>query len=303
MRQQRWTRGLVVVGLLSALGGPLLAQDADELRVMSFNVRLGVADDGANSWENRKSLLLRTVQEFDPDLLGTQEPWDFQVEYLLEQLPGLTYVGWPRQPDSENSEQCALFYRSARFEKRDSGQFWLSETPGVPGSKGWDAAYLRVVTWVELRDRRRPETRLFFFNTHFDNRGAEARLQSARMLSERLRELKPSDAWVVTGDFNCGENSPPYRELVGAEGLAVVDSYRAAHPTREEEEGTGHAFSGARSGPRIDWILHSTHFTTASASIDRRQEAGRFPSDHFPVTAVLRWSLPSLTFAAPHSYR
>ena len=289
MSQRRSSRVLVGLGLLGVLAMPLQAQESDDLRVMSYNVRLGVAADGEDSWENRQDFLARTVQDFDPDLLGTQEAWDFQARYLLAQLPGRTYVGWPRQPDSDNTEQCALFYRSARFEKKDSGQFWLSETPDVPGSRSWDSAYLRIVTWVELRDRRRPGTRLFFFNTHFDNRGHEARLQSARMLRERLRELEPSDAWVVTGDFNCGEDSPPYRELVGAEGLTVVDSYRAAHPGREEGEGTGHGFTGDRSGGRIDWILHSRHFDTVSAAIDRTERDGRFPSDHFPVTAVLRW--------------
>jgi endonuclease/exonuclease/phosphatase family metal-dependent hydrolase len=290
VNQQKSSRILVVlVGLLAVSAIPLLAQEADDLRVMSYNVRVGVADDGEDSWENRKGFLSKTAQDFDPDLLGTQETWDFQAKYLLEQLPGRTYVGWPREPDTDNTEHCALLYRTARFEKKDSGQYWLSETPKVPGSKSWDSAYVRIVTWVELRDRRRPETRLFFFNTHFDNRGTEARLQAARMLRDRLRELEPSDAWVVTGDFNCGEDSPPYLELIGAEGLTVVDSYRAAHPVREEGEGTGHRFSGERSGPRIDWILHSKHFTTVSAAIDRTEKDGRFPSDHFPVTAVLRW--------------
>ena len=289
MSQRKWSRVLVGVGLLAFAAIPLLAQEADDLRVMSYNVRIGPADDGEDSWENRKAFLGRTAQDFDPDLLGTQETWDFQAKYLLAQLPGRTYVGWPREPDTDNTEQCALLYRTARFEEKDNGQFWLSETPKVTGSKSWDSAYVRIVTWVELRDQRRPGTRLFFFNTHFDNRGSEARLQSARMLRERLRKLEPSDAWVVTGDFNCGEDSPPYRELIGAEGLTVVDSYRAVHPTREEEEGTGHRFTGRRSGPRIDWILHSTHFDTVSAAIDRTEKDGRFPSDHFPVTAVLRW--------------
>jgi endonuclease/exonuclease/phosphatase family metal-dependent hydrolase len=289
MSHQKWSRVLAVGVLLAASAMPLLGQEADDLRVMSFNVRLGVADDGEDSWENRKSLLARTVQDFDPDLLGTQETWDFQAEYLLDQLPGRTYVGWSRQPDSDDGEQCGLLYRTARFEKKDSGQFWLSETPDKPGSKSWDSAFPRIVTWVELRDRQRPGTRLFFFNTHFDHRGPEARLQSARILRKRLEELKPSDAWVVTGDFNCPEDSPPYRELIGAEGLTVVDTYRAVHPIRKEGEGTGHRFSGRRSGGRIDWVLHSTHFTTVSAAIDRTEKDGRFPSDHFPVTAVLRW--------------
>ena len=287
----QWIRCLMIGGLIAVCAPPLPAQEDDDLRVMSFNVRLGVADDGANSWEHRKSLLARTVQDFDPDLLGTQETWDFQAEYLLDQLPGRAYLGWDRQPDSDDGEQCGILYRTTRFDRLDEGQFWLSETPDVLGSKSWDSSLPRVVTWVKLRDRYRPEARLYFFNTHFDHRGAEARRESGRLLRARLGKLGPSDAWIVTGDFNCPEASPPYQALcaAGADGLEVVDAYRAAHPRREEGEGTFSAFSGERSGGRIDWILHSSHFETVSASIDRTEENGRFPSDHYPVTAILRW--------------
>jgi endonuclease/exonuclease/phosphatase family metal-dependent hydrolase len=286
--------GLLLGGLLAASAMPLSAQEDGDLRVMSFNVRLGVADDGANSWEHRKSLLAKTIQDFDPDLLGTQETWDFQAEYLLDQLPGRAYLGWDRHPGSDDGEQCGILYRTARFEKVDAGQFWLSETPEAPGSKSWDSSLPRVVTWIELRDRRRPGGRLFFFNTHFDHRGPEARRESARLLRARLRELGPSDAWVVTGDFNCPEASPPYEALVGtgSDALTVVDSYRAVHRRRGEGEGTFSGFAGNRAGGRIDWILHSSHFETVSAAIDRTEEAGRFPSDHYPVTAILRWRSP-----------
>jgi endonuclease/exonuclease/phosphatase family metal-dependent hydrolase len=258
---------------------------------MSFNVRLGVADDGDDSWEHRKALLAKTVQDFDPDLLGTQEVWDFQAKHLLEQLPGRAYLGWDRQPDSEDGEQCGILYRTSRFEKLDAGQFWLSETPDVPGSKSWESSLPRVVTWVELRDQTRPGRTLVFFNTHFDHRGSDARRESAQLLRRRLGERGPDAAWIVTGDFNCAEASPPYEMLVGAGdgGLTVVDSYRAVHPRRADDEGTFSAFRGNRSGGRIDWILHSPRFDTVSAAIDRSHEDGRYPSDHYPVTAILRW--------------
>lgn len=283
----------VIVSVFGASVAALVGGEGDDtLRVMSFNVRLGVADDGADSWEHRQALLARTIQDFDPDLLGTQETWPFQAEYLLEQLPGREYVGWPRQPGNEkDGEECGILFRSTRFEKLDAGQLWLSETPDVPASKSWDSSLPRVVTWVKLRHRASPGRVVWFFNTHFDHRGAEARRQSALLLRRRLLDLGPSATWIVTGDFNCAEDSPPYRELIGegSDGLIVVDSYRAAHRERRDDEGTAHAFKGHRSGGRIDWILHSPALSTVSASIDRTEKGGRFPSDHFPVTAVLRW--------------
>jgi endonuclease/exonuclease/phosphatase family metal-dependent hydrolase len=272
--------------------GQAEAGSGDTLRVMSFNVRLGVADDGENAWERRKALLARVVQDFDPDLLGTQETWPFQAEYLLEQLPGRAYVGWPRQPgNDEDGEQCGILLRSDRFEKLDEGQLWLSETPQVPASKSWDSSLPRVMTWVKLRDRFRSDGVFVFVDTHFDHLGRTARLESARLLRRKLLELAGSNGWIVTGDFNCDEGSPPYEALVGegADGLVVTDAYRAVHPRKEAAEGTFHAFGGEVSGARIDWILHSTHFETVSSTIDRTAEDGRFPSDHFPVRAVLRW--------------
>jgi endonuclease/exonuclease/phosphatase family metal-dependent hydrolase len=266
-----------------------LDESGEQLRVMSFNVRYGAADDGENSWKYRKDLVVETVRAFGPDLLGTQETLDFQAEYLLEQLDGYSHVGWPREP--QGGEQCAILFRQQRFEKRDAGQFALSETPDVPGSKGWDAAFARIVTWVRLHDRRAGAD-LVFINTHFDHRGAEARLESARLLRTRLPELAPDDAWILTGDFNAAEASPPYEALVGAhaDGPSVIDAYRAIHPERAPDEGTFNGFSGERSGGRIDWVLHSPRFETLEASIDRTERDRRFPSDHFPVTAVLAWN-------------
>ena len=286
---------LLACSLVGLFGAPSAraGEGGDTLRVMSFNVRLGVADDGENSWEQRKALLARTVQDFDPDLLGTQETWKFQAEYLLEQLPGREYVGWPRQPGNEkDGEECGILFRTARFEKLDAGQFWLSETPEVPASKSWDSSLPRVVTWVRLRDRQRPDTELVFVNTHFDHRGAEARRESAGLLRERLPELSPSGVWILTGDFNCGDDSMPYQVLMGeaGQGLTVIDSYRALHPQKRDDEGTFSGFRGRRSGPRIDWVLHGRAFETLSAAIDRTEEDGRNPSDHYPVTAVLRWA-------------
>jgi endonuclease/exonuclease/phosphatase family metal-dependent hydrolase len=284
---------LLVPALLVAGAASLVTGGGEgDLRVMSFNVRLGVADDGENSWEHRRAALARTIQDFDPDLLGTQETWGFQADYLMEQLPGREYVGWPRQPGNEgDGEECGILFRTTRFEKLDAGQFWLSETPDVPASRSWDSALPRVVTWVKLRDKTRADAVLWFFNTHFDHRGVEARRQSALLLRRRLQDLGPSGAWVVTGDFNCAEGSPPYAVLVGEGGgiPTVIDSYRAVHRRRGDDEGTFNGFGTRRPDARIDWILHSPRFDTTSAAIDRRAFEGRFPSDHFPVTAVLRW--------------
>lgn len=265
-----------------------VAQDAlaPELRVMSFNIRYGTADDGKDIWANRKELVVKVIKAFAPDLVGTQETLPFQAAYINEQLPEYTYFGWSRD-QSETGEQCGIFVRTKRFTIIESGQFWLSDTPDEKFSKSWDSSLPRVVTWTRLKDEQSEDREFLFANTHFDHRGTEARKQSAILLRRRLAEMAPKRPIIVTGDFNCDQGSEPYQELLEEEVLA--DSFRVLHPKRDENEGTFHGFSGTPGVERIDWILATEQFKATAAAIDRTNADGRYPSDHFPVSAAFEW--------------
>jgi endonuclease/exonuclease/phosphatase family metal-dependent hydrolase len=264
-----------------------------DVRVMSYNIRYGTAQDGENHWDKRKEFLVEAIRAFGPDLLGTQETLGFQRDYLAEKLAGYEVLGVGRDDGGSTGEMTALYFKRERFEKLDGGHFWLSETPDKPGSKSWDAALTRMATWVKLRDRRQPKAKpIAFLNTHFDHRGQQARLESARLLRRRAIEFAAQCSVIITGDFNAGEDSPPYRVLFGAESdLAspLRDAYRLRHPERAADEGTFSNFkAGAVNGPRIDWIGLSTEWQALEATIDNTERGGRTPSDHFAVTAVLR---------------
>jgi endonuclease/exonuclease/phosphatase family metal-dependent hydrolase len=280
-----------ILTLLPHVPGALADDAKTHIRVMSFNIRYGTAGDGENRWDNRKVFLVETIRSFDPDLLGTQETLKFQRDYLHEQLPGYAVIGVGRNDGQDDGEMMALYYRQERFEELDHGHFWLSERPDETGSKSWDSSLPRMVTWVRLRDRQQPDAPpLTFFNTHFDHVGATARLESARLLRTRIESASESGPVVVTGDFNCGEESPPYQALFGQAGSTspVVDAVRVMHREPVGDEGT---FSGFRAdqtaGPRIDWIAVSPEWTVEAADIDRTSRDGRTPSDHWPVTATL----------------
>jgi endonuclease/exonuclease/phosphatase family metal-dependent hydrolase len=275
------------------------AEDGDaDVRVMSFNIRYGTADDGANHWDRRKEFLVETIRVFSPDLLGTQETLKFQRDYLAEQFPEYDWVGVGREDGRDGGEMTALYYRRDRFHKIEEGHFWLSETPEIPGSKSWDSALPRMVTWVRLSDRRRDERKrsdappILFANTHFDHRGAKARTESARLVHRRLAALAGGAAVVLTGDFNTREASEPYRALFASEAAKppmLIDCHRAANPEPAENEGTFSGFDATSTGgDRIDWIACSRDWDVTSAKIDRTQREGRTPSDHLPVEAVLR---------------
>jgi endonuclease/exonuclease/phosphatase family metal-dependent hydrolase len=285
----------VAVWLELAIGpaGGLADETSSDVRVMSFNIRFGTANDGENHWERRKEFLIETIRAFDPDLLGTQETEGFQRDYLAQNLPQYDVLGVGRNDGRESGEMMALYYKRARFEKLAGGHFWLSETPDQVGSKSWDSSLPRMVTWVRLRDRQRANAPpILFLNTHFDHRGPQARLESSRLLRRETVSLGQGCSLIVTGDFNAGEDSEPYRALFTSsenQPSPLVDAFRAAHPQRGSNEGTFSGFrAGAIGGARIDWIGISRDWQVIQVEIDRTTRDGRTPSDHFPVTAVLR---------------
>lgn len=282
--------GLVIMCLPDTTS---VAAPAD-VRVMSFNIRYGTANDGENHWDRRRDFLVETIQAFDPDLLGTQETLGFQRDYLAKKLVDYETLGVGRDDGRERGEMMALFYKRDRFERLDGGHFWLSETPDVIGSKSWDSSLPRMVTWVRLKDRRQADAPpIVFLNTHFDHQGPKARLESAKLLRRQIARLAGNARVVLTGDFNTDQASPPYEALfatVDDQPSSVVDSYRTNNPDKKPNEGTFSGFNAnATNGARIDWIGVSRDWQIRSATIDRTSREGRTPSDHFPITAVLRY--------------
>ncbi|MBI2498421.1 MAG: endonuclease, partial [Opitutae bacterium] len=140
------------------------------LRVMTFNVRLSAADDGADSWPGRTDLFFHTVQAFRPDLVGFQEVMADQHDAMVARLPEYEFSGVARDDGKRKGEWSLIGFRKAAFALADHGDFWLSEQPTVPGSKSWDAAFTRICSWVRLRETATGRE-FVFANTHFDHRG------------------------------------------------------------------------------------------------------------------------------------
>ena len=281
----------VMLPLVAACaGGPEPAADTRQpagnpqpLEAWSFNLRYGTADDGEHAWPRRAEHVQALVGAARPALLGVQEALVFQVEALRAVLPDHAYFGRPRTP-SPGAEQCGIFWDTGRFRQRDGGHFWLSPTPAEIGSRGWDAALPRMATWLVLEDLH-GGGELLVCNTHFDHRGEEARLQSARLLGERLPALAAGRAVVLLGDFNASGGSAPLQALAG-EGAPFVDTWSAVHGD-VAGEGTFHGFRGVNDGRRIDWVLVSRDWRVLEAEVLRPRPGGRYVSDHEPVRARL----------------
>ncbi len=277
MAPRHWTFMLVCVLALGAAGTVVAAETP--LRVMTFNVRVPV-DTGANAWANRRDLMVQVIEAQHPDVLGTQELTREQGEYLAAHLPGYAWFGQGREGGGKG-EHMGVFYRTDRLELLRSGDFWLSDTPDVPGSKSWGQPYPRMVTWAQF-SRRDGGGTFDYFNTHLPYREEDgrARMLSAEELMQRIDRLPSTAPVVLTGDFNATPDSPVYAKLTGM----LHDAWPGAD-SRSGPAKTFHNFTG-NADRRIDWIL-VRGFRARSVRTVTTHEGARYPSDHFPVVAEL----------------
>jgi endonuclease/exonuclease/phosphatase family metal-dependent hydrolase len=274
MRRLRTAFALLILGC--AASQPVVPIP---LRVMTFNIRLNLASDGPNAWPHRKEAVASMIRFHRADLIGVQEALPDQLRDLDALLPQLGRFGVGRTAD-RSGEHSAIFYRQDRFDVLAQDTFWLSETPDVPGVKGWDAAYERIVTWGKIRDRLTGTT-FFHFNTHFDHIGQQARRESARLLAAKIAEIAGNTAPViVTGDFNDVVDSDAYRILTAA---GLRDAFTTARAPHHGPTSTWNAFRAIEPGRRIDFIFVRGDAAVLQHAILSDTFDGRFPSDHLPV--------------------
>jgi len=272
--------------------------DGLELRVMSFNIRYGSANDKQNHWRNRREMVFDVLRNHHPDVVGLQEALDFQITEIREALAEYGQIGVAREDGKTDGEYSAILYRLDLFDVDESGTFWFSDTPEVPGSNHWGNACVRICTWARFVEKKSGKP-FYVFNLHLDHVSQPSREKSAVLLVQRIGHRKYADPFVLTGDFNTGENNPVVMYLKGKAILGgldgresnnfipVVDTFRVLHPYAKEVR-TGHGFRGNRQGNKIDYVFAPPDVKVLEAQILYDNVDGRYPSDHFPVTARLR---------------
>jgi endonuclease/exonuclease/phosphatase family metal-dependent hydrolase len=277
---------MMIVSLLLSL---LFAQapapqppQAAPLAVMSFNIRYGTANDGDNHWLKRRDQLFELLREQQADVVGLQEALHGQIEEIVQTVPGYAYVGVGRSDGRLAGEYAAILYRTARLQVRRSDTFWFSDTPGVVKSTSWGNQIERICTWAYFEDREGPA--FYLYNVHLDHLSQPSRERSVALLLERVKARDPKAPAVVTGDFNAGETNPAAQAMLAT----FKDSFRILHPDAREV-GTFNGFTyGQTGGEKIDFVFVEPGFEVLAAEIVRASRDGRYPSDHFPVTARIR---------------
>lgn len=258
----------------------------NSLRVMTFNVRLDTDGDGDDVWSNRRGLLANTIRYHAPDVVGLQEPFAHQLEYIDESLPGYEWVGQSRGAEEGEGEHTPIGYRSDRFSLEDTETFWLSETPDESGSVGWDGGYPRVATWARLDDST-ADRPLVHVNTHLDNEGPRARCEGAALVAERVQDLADRATTVVTGDFNCLAGEPGHARFDGLElgdGRRLVPAVDGA-THRHGPDTSRTDFHDLDPDRKIDHVFVPTDCSVATHAVLTDRDDARYPSDHLPVVA------------------
>ena len=253
---------------------------------MSFNIRLNIKSDSLNAWPYRKEMVASQVLFHETHILGVQEALHDQMTDLSERLPSFKFIGTARDDGKQKGEYSAIFFDTTRLQLLQSETFWLSETPTVPGSKSWDAAITRIVTWGKFRDHK-TKTEFFVFNTHFDHLGKEARRQSAMLIRKKIGDVTGKLPVIVTGDFNSKPSEDPIRILTDTTNkLFLTDTKKISRTPHYGPAGTFNAFqSKENSDEPIDFIFVKNGIQVLQHATLSQTWMGRFSSDHFPVFA------------------
>ncbi len=264
------------------------------LKIMSFNIRYDNPGDGQNAWKNRRDTVAQTISFHDVDICGLQEVLDHQLQDLVEMLFDYDWIGVGRDDGDKEGEYAPVFYRSDLLQLLESGFFWLSETPEVAGSFGWDAACTRIVTWGKFSIKSTGEE-FYFFNTHFDHVGQISREKSAGLLLEKIESKTSFAPVIVTGDFNCTNKNKAYTILTSGmdDGTQLQDTQILS---LNGHYGGTQTFNGFKPDLRpnsiIDFIFVRNSGPVLKHGIISDRWDGRFVSDHYPVLAEVVISKP-----------
>lgn len=272
---------LLIMAVSFMLPQAAMAKDKDnnnELKVMSYNIRLGSSNDGTNSWPMRYTATGEMLADQGPDVFGIQEALDYQLRYIKE-MCGYKYVGVGRDDGKNAGEHMAIFWNKKTVSMLKWGTFWLSDTPDEP-SMGWDAACMRTATWALMKDKKTGK-KFYFVNTHLDHEGAEARKNGLKLIVERIKEMNRNGyPMVLTGDFNM---NPDDASMAGLD--AVMQSARKIAAKTDNHD----TYNGWGKGSGVIDYIYVSGFCSCPEfrTVTKRYQDRKFVSDHYPVLARL----------------
>jgi endonuclease/exonuclease/phosphatase family metal-dependent hydrolase len=208
-----------------------------------------------------------------------------QLDDISNALPEYTRYGKGRDDGSDKGEHSAIYFKKDKFNILKKGDFWLSQTPDKP-SLGWDATCCnRICSWVQLEDKK-TKKRFYFFNAHFDHQGKQARVESGKLMLQKIKEIAGNEPVIFTGDLNGDHKSEWYQTVANSNTLK--DTYtKVKYPYANNA--SFNAFGGSKNRTEIiDHVFTTRHFEVDKWGVLTDTYFGKFPSDHFPVLVKVK---------------
>ena len=264
---------------LLPVSGIAKKNEQKELKVMSYNIRMGIAKDGTNSWEFRCPATIEMLNAQKPDVFGVQEAFEFQIRFIEEYCRDYKSVGVGRDDGKKKGEYMSIFWNKKTVSLLKWGTFWLSETPDKP-SKGWDAHCRRTATWALMKDKKTGK-KFYFVNTHLDHKGKEAQKNGLKLIVDRIESINPQGyPMILTGDFNI---KPDNAALIGLDSR-MQSTRKIAADT--DNHNTFNGWSVKPTDSVIDYIYISGFSSCPQYKTVTEKYAERpFVSDHYPIFA------------------
>jgi endonuclease/exonuclease/phosphatase family metal-dependent hydrolase len=253
---------------------------AQRMIIGTYNLRNDNKGDVGNLWAQRSAVVANLLRFHQYDIFGIQEGFKNQVDDINTALPEYAHYGLGRDDGREGGEHSSIFYRKDKFKLLKKGDFWLSETPDKPGL-GWDATCCnRICTWVYLQDLKTGR-KFYCFNAHYDHQGKIARVESSKLILQKIGEIAGTAPAIFTGDLNGGHETECYQIL--AKSVLLTDTYtQVSHPYENNSSFNGFGKAISASGI-IDHVFVNKDFKADRWGILTDTYQGKYPSDHFPV--------------------
>ncbi|WP_320935143.1 endonuclease/exonuclease/phosphatase family protein [Bacteroides nordii] len=246
-----------------------------EITICSFNIRGSNMDTGVNAWSNRKKMVIREFSNYQYDIVCMQEPLIDQIQDFLS-IGIYEWLGVSGQGTPDSDVFTPIFYNKKKLNVLDYGTFWLSETPDVV-SRGWDGKFPRICTWAKFRDIENCRS-FYVFNTHLDHVGEVAKLEGARLICRKIKEMTAEEAVFITGDMNSTPETPPIHTF-----LSEFSNSREIATEKSGPAGTAHSYGKLYPPSQIDYIFVNEYISVTKAITITKNSNPVYMSDHYPI--------------------
>ena len=248
---------LLCLSFFIAFLGSHLVCDAQEIKVMSYNIRYASPNDGPNSWQKRKDDMIKTMLKIKPNVIGLQEVIHSQLMDIKQGMQEYSFLGVGREDGKKEGEFSPIFYSNKELKLLESNTRFFQNKNGKE-------------FWI--------------FNTHFDHIGNLARANAVKLILSKIKYLNKTEIPVIiTGDFNLEPHEEPIKII-----KSVFQDVQENLSNDAINYGTFNGFDIKTFGNRrIDYIFQNGFDLIYADHLWLKTKKKSWVSDHHPVLALL----------------